>query len=150
MSNQVVYLVNCDAGLSEMCYYASQNQSLNGQAPDQTYQVTQPGFDIIWEGNAVSGKFNISGLNFTFTSNVNADAQPMAAGTAVGTGTMGPIFAVPPPGSPPGEVAYNGYIIYRDNNRVLYNNATLGNSTSLYVCVPVSLGLSKSHFRDHN
>ena len=135
-STSVIYLVNSVLGASEMCWYDKIDQSLAGQIPDRTWKIPgKPGFDIIWEGQPVTGQPNAP---FVFTTHINADAASQPAGTVVGTGDFGPVFAPPTPGLPTdGPVSYELWTVYRDNGRVLYSDASLGNRISIYVCTPV-------------
>jgi hypothetical protein len=136
MTQSVIYLANTAAGSSIMAIYNDSTAIQSGQqvTPDYIAAVTQPGLEIIWEGNPVATTVTNP---WTFTAHVNVDAFGQPVGTQIGNATQ-TIFAAAPPGSPPGTTAYDAWNIYRDDGRTLYIDPVLGAVQTLYYCKDVS------------
>jgi hypothetical protein len=126
---------------SQMCWFASSTVAESGAVPGiydldtlaPGRQANPSGF-VTWEGNQINGQFS-GHLGFTTQIQGNAGSQPI--NTLVGQAYHNPPFAVPPPGSP--AYGYNVFNIYRDNDRVVYTDPTLGDVQSIYYCTWVSL-----------
>jgi hypothetical protein len=131
----VILLCNTGATTSQMCFYNDVPTSEDGEAPADTASVapaTGSGF-ITWEGQQITGGF---ANHLLFTTQIRGTAASQPPGTQVGTGYHSPPFAPPPPGQPP--YGYNVFNIYRDNDRVVYTDPTLGGCSTIYYCTFVS------------
>lgn len=135
----IIYLANSDGGNSLMCRYNTGSLG-DGAPPNSVENVTDPGQDIIWEGQPITTGI-ADGSGFPFTTHVEADAGSRQVDEPAGIAREA-IFAVAPPGSPPGSKAYNLWNIFKHDGRVLYTDPVLGNVHSIYYCLNVSCFLS--------
>jgi hypothetical protein len=125
-ANDIFYLSNC-ASVSQISYYADVTQSWAGQTPDVSVQVSPIGEWVIWEGEPVTAQFDT-----TFTSNIDASAAGQPAYTQVGRGEY-VIGGCLPLGS-----GWTYFDCFVDTGRVLYEDPSLGECTSVYYCTNVS------------
>ena len=134
MANDNIYLVNYDNGGSAMCLYNNKAWSVSGEMPDQVIFTSSAPNYTTWEGQPITGN-----LWLPFITNIAAGSNTQPAGAQVGKAQqIRPSILPPNLANIPNARGWAVYNIFRDNNRTLYSDPTLGNAISLYVCTDVS------------